>query len=284
MTRSRAGAGTAARFSLMAAFAALAAACAAPPRLMTLPTSVASPAPDAPAALASATSACRAVSTFTAAIAVSGSIGGRRVPHGHLIAAVTRTGAARIEATVPLGGTAFVFVVRPVPPLPAVESPQVYESTLLLPHDNRVLESQRPGDVLEAITGVPLGPVALRDTLTGCGATVGRAEHRGDDWIVVDSDEGETFLKRDTAARWQLVAATHRPRTVETWRAEYLDFSSGLPRTIRLAAQDGRFNLALTLSDVDINTDIDAAAFTVRVPPSAVPITLAELRDAGALQ
>lgn len=287
MIRSRVGAGApTARLSVMAALAALiAAACGAPPKLITLPTVAGSPvdAPEAIEALADAGRACRSVSTITAAIGVSGSIGGRRVPHGHLIAGVTRTGALRLEATVPLGGTAFVFVVRPAPSQGG--SGSAFESTLLLPRDNRVLESRAPRDVLEALTGVPLEPSELRDTLTGCIPALLGVQHRGRNWIVGRYAENEAYLTRDNAATpWRVAAVVHADGTAATWRAEYRDFQSGLPRTIHLAAQDGRFNLALTLSDVDINTDIDSAAFTVKVPPSAVPITLEELRDAGALQ
>jgi len=283
MTRSRAGAGMPARLCAALAFAAFVTACAPPPKLMTLPSGVATPAPDAPDAFAAATRTCRGVSTLTATIGASGTIGGRRIPHANLIVGVNRAGALRLEATVPLGGSAVVFVVKPVS-AQVGPSAVVYQSTLLLPRDNRFLETTQPRDVLEALTGVPLDPMGLRDTLTGCAEAMGTAEHRGDDWIAAQYGDGEAFFRRGKPAGWQLVAATHLPRAADAWRAEYRDFSAGLPRTIRLAAQNGRFNLTLTLSDVDINTGIDEAAFAVKVPPGAVPMTLVELRDAGALQ
>jgi hypothetical protein len=111
------------------------------------------------------------------------------------------------------------------------------------------------------------------------------ARHLGDDWIVVPSGGGAAYLQRDSKTRaWRLVAVVHDDRGAK-WRAEYRDFQSGLPHTIHLAADDrSRFDLSLSLSQVETNTPIDAAAFSVRIPPSASPITLAELRDMGALQ
>jgi hypothetical protein len=255
--------------------ALLASSCAHPLKLITLPSGSGTAAPDATQALASATAACRAVSTIKADIGVSGSVGGRGVPHAHLIVGVAAPASARIEATVPLGGSAFIFTASGG------------EATLLLPRDNRVLEHGRPDAVLEALTGVPLTAEKLRAVLTGCAGSpdVRQAQHRGDNWIVIPDGDGELYLARDRSAAWQLAAETRAEGSPSAWRAEYHDVHDGLPRSILLSAVDrGRFELSLSLSDVELNTPIDPAAFTVKIPASAVPMTLDELRGAGPLQ
>ena len=77
------------RGALVALVAAASASCAAP--LMKLPSGPGAPAPDAGNLLAEATRACRGVRTLTAEIAVSGSVGGRRM-RGRLSAGVAAPG------------------------------------------------------------------------------------------------------------------------------------------------------------------------------------------------
>src|SRR5579872_137136 len=125
------------------------------PALMKLPSSPAAPASDGRDAVADATSACQRVTSMTAELAVTGSVGGQRV-RGRMIAGVARPGSVRIEAAAPFGAPLFIFVARGG------------DATLLLPRDDRVLTHGRPDAVLDAATGVPLAPDALRDVLTGC--------------------------------------------------------------------------------------------------------------------
>ena len=243
------------------------------PKLLKLPAGPGGPAPDAREALAEATAACQSITALSAEIAVSGSAAGRRL-RARLLTGVARPGSARIEAVAPFGAPLFIFVARG------------NDATLLLPRDDRVLEHGRPAAVLEAVAGVPLDPIELRSTLTGCAvaADVEGARQIGDDWRVIPDGPTEIYLRRDPhAAPWRLVATVHPPGTSGEgeWRAEYRDFQDGLPRTIHLAAADRkRFDLRLALSQVDINQTLGTDVFTVQIPRSADPITLDELRDA----
>jgi hypothetical protein len=183
--------------------------------------------------------------------------------------------SARLEAVAPFGQPLFVFVARG------------NDATLLLPNDDRVLEHGRPGAVLEALTGVPLDAGDLRLAMTGCasGGDASRGQQLGDDWRLVPNGEVLIYLHREKRAPpWRLVAVVHREAGRPEWRAEYRDFDDGLPRTVHLVSvEKNRFNLRLALAQVETNAQLPAEAFQVRVPASADPITLDELRRAGPL-
>lgn len=246
--------------------------CGAP--LMKLPAGPGGPASDARDAFAEATAKCDAVSSITAAVAVRGSVGGRRL-RGRLDVGLAPPASARIEAVVPFGQPVFIFVARGG------------DATLLLTRDNRVLERGRPEAVLEAITGVPLDPADLRTALIGCasGPDVTQGRQLGDDWRVLPAGLDLIYLRRDPrTAPWRLVAVAHRPPGRREWRAEYRDFKDGFPQTVRFASSErDRFNLTLELSQVDLNIPLPAGAFDVKIPASAESITLDELRRAGPL-
>ena len=105
----------------------------------------------------------------------------------------------------------------------------------------------------------------------------------GDQWRVVQNGSDSIYLNRNPrTAPWRLVAVVHRPVDSPEWRVEYRGFVGGLPRTIRLVSSDpDRFNLRLELRDVEINPTLTAEAFEVKIPASARPITLDELRRSG---
>jgi hypothetical protein len=261
----------------MVVVAALWSASCAP--LMKLPSGAGAPISDAAEALGEATTACRAVSTITAEIAVNGSVGGRRF-RARLLAGLSAPSSARLEAVAPYGQPLFFFVARDG------------DATLLLPRDDRVLEHGRPEAVLEAIAAVPLDAAELRIALTGCAVAPDAAHARqpGDDWRVVPDGERDLYLHRDShLAGWRVVAAVHRDSSTPAWRAEYGGFETavragGLPRTIRLVSLGSdRFDLRLMLSQVEINEKLDDGTFKIRVPVTATPITLSELRTAGPL-
>ena len=244
-------------------------------RLMKLPSGPGAPAPDSLDAFLEATTACRAVVSVVAEVAASGSAGGRRL-RGRLHIGLQSPASARLEAVAPFGQPIFIYVARG------------NDATLLLPGDNRVLENGRPDAVLEAVTGVPVDAADLRGALTGCptdAADMSAGEQLGNDWRLIPHGSDLFYLRRDEAsAPWRVVAVVHRPPGQPEWRAEYRDFEDGLPRTVHLASSDrNRFNLRLAMSQVEINGPLTAEAFQVRVPASADPISLEELRRAGPL-
>jgi len=256
--------------------ALLCAACG--PSLMSLPPSAGSLPLDATAALAEATSECRAVSTLTAVVDVSGSIDGRRV-HGTLLAGVARPAAVRLEAVAPAGPPLFIFVARDD------------EATLLLPREDRVVEHERPETVLEAVAAIPMTASELRLALTGCTAAPDALSARGvgPDWRIVPDGSGDAYLQRSGQnGPWRLVAAIRRQPDragVDSWRAEYRDFDRGLPRVVRLTSADrARFDIRLMLSQVEINVPLGPDAFAARIPPRVAPMTVQELRDNGPLR
>jgi hypothetical protein len=259
--------------AVAAALAGISASCGAP--LMTLPAGPGVASTDAAAALSQATAACRGVDSLTAEIAVSGSVGGRRL-RGRLLAGLAAPASARLEAAAPFGQPIFIFVARN------------NEATLLLPRDRRVLEHGRPDAVLEAVTGVPLTPTALLTTITGCSndrsSAVDEARDLGNGWLMIPGAT-RVYLRRDKPANpWRIVAALSRDAAGTEWRAEYSGFADGLPHAIRLASvEQGRFNLRLSVSQLELNVPLGAEAFEVRVDASADPISLDELRDAGPL-
>jgi len=243
--------------------------CGAP--LMKLPSGPDGTPVDARQPLAEATAACKAVSTLTAEIGATGSVGGQRF-RARLSAGLSAPASARLEAAAPFGAPMFILV--------AIGN----DGTLVLPHDGRVLEHARPDAVLEALAGVPLDAADLRLALTGC-ATAGdgaAAKARGDDWRVVTDGANEAYLHRDAPqGSWHLVATVFHASRGGGWRAEYREFQGGLPRSVRLvgAARDS-FDLRLTLSQVDVNTPLGPDVFRVQVPRDADPITLDELKRA----
>ena len=245
---------------------------------MTLPPgpgASAVPVPAADEALKQATAACRGMQTITAEVGVAGSVGGHRAPHGHLIVALASPASARIEAIAPFGPV-FIFVALHA------------DSTLLLVRDNRILEHGSPADVLEALTGVPLDAAELRTMVTGCAVSADAAEARqpADGWMTMPDGTGTIYLRRSRRGDpWQIATAVRYDSSGAEWHAEYRDFQNGLARSIHLWASDpGRFDLGLSLSQVEINVPLDANVFGMRIPPAAVPMTLNELRDNGPVE
>jgi hypothetical protein len=240
---------------------------------MPLPTGAATPAPDAREVLAAATSECRTIATATVEVGASGSVNGRRV-RGRLLVGLASPASVRLEAMGP-AGPVFIFVARGT------------STTLLLTQENRLLRHDRPAEVLEALTGIPLDAADLRILLTGCGVTdvAAGATQIGNDWRVVPDGSRVLYLHRDSGSEpWRLVAAVYSQPGRPEWRAEYRNFRDNLPHAIHVVSSEGRrFDLSLTLSGIERGVELGPEAFEIVVPAAATPIDLEELQDSGPL-
>jgi hypothetical protein len=241
------------------------------PRLLSLPTDPGNPLPDFAQIHQQATSACTGIRTLTAELSLSGRAGGRAL-RGRAIAGFERPDSLRLEGVAPFGPPAFILAGRGD------------TATLLLPRDNRVLRDGRAVDILGALTGVALAPEDLQGILTGCvasipGAVGGRLHQNG--WASIDLPGGATLYLKRIDAGWQPRAA-RRPG----WRIDYPEWQGAFPHTVRLRSADPMVDVDLTaaLSQLEASVTIDPAAFTVTVPADALPLTIAELRNAGPLR
>jgi outer membrane lipoprotein-sorting protein len=270
--RSRGCAPTPARLFCILNFAfciTLLSACGTPHRI-ALPTDRGSPFPDFADVHAQLSAACRGVKTLTAELALSGRAGTERL-RGRVHAGFARPDSMRLEGVAPFGPPAFILVSRD------------RDATLLLPRDSRVLRAQRPDEVLGALVGVTLAPADVLAIVTGCVVpspmpTSGRLHEKG--WASISLEGGaELYLRRTTT--WQIRAARRNG-----WQLEYPTWDGQFPAAVRLISDSPGINVDLTatVSQIQGNTDLDAAAFSVDVPADAQPLTLTELRESGPLR
>lgn len=245
------------------------------PTLTKLPSGPGILAPDIAGVLLQALTSCQRVQSLTAEIGVTGSVGGQRI-RARLVGGFTNS-SARLEAAAPFGAPLFIFVATGK------------DGTLLLPRDRRVVEHGEPADLLAAVAGVPLAPSDMVRTLTGCAIPDRLASPLaiGDTWRTSAGTGGaKIYMHRDRpAAPWRLVTVFHAGDALRwSWRADYDDFHDGLPRVIRLvSADERRFNLQLTLSQLETNVQLKPDVFRVEIPSDAERISVEELKRSGAL-
>jgi hypothetical protein len=260
-------AGAAGRLRLaLVAVSVFGAACAA--RLPPRPAGTATPSADAAAHFAAATRHCEGLRTITAELGLSGRAGEERL-RGRVITGLARGGSARLEGVAPFGAPVFILAARGE------------RATLLLPRERRVLDDTPVAEVIGRLTGLSLGADDLLDALAGCpgaGEVANGREWPGG-WAAVDAAEGRTVFLRQQSGAWQVMAIDGGG-----WRADYRLVQNGLPREVRLRADDGRVDLTASLQQLEVNTTIDAAAFEVAIPPGTEPMTLDELRSVAPLR
>ena len=79
---------------------------------------------------------------------------------------------------------------------------------------------------------------------------------------------------------WQVRAGRR-----DGWEVDYPMWHGTFPQTIRLrsVSEPANVDMTATLSQIQVNVDINPSAFTVDVPADASPLTIEELRQAGPL-
>jgi hypothetical protein len=241
------------------------------PMRLTLPTDQGTPLPDLQNVHATVSRACRGTRTLTAELALSGHAGRTRL-RGRVVAGFEPPASMRLEGVAPFGPPAFILVARGG------------EATLLLPRDERVVSGASPEDVLGALTGVALAPADLHAVLTGCVVpdpmpSGGRMHANG--WASIDLDGNAVLYLRRVNGSWQPQAATR-----QGWNVQYSMWQGDFPRAVVLRSTNSGLDVELSaaVGQLEANVPIDAAAFSVMVPPGTGRLTLAELRDAGPLR
>jgi hypothetical protein len=218
---------------------------------------------------AEATAGCRAVRTFSAELALTGRAGGQRIRSGRVLAGLTVPDAVYLEAPAPFGPPAFVL------------GAQGDRGTLLMPRDRVAVADAPVRDLLDALTGLDLGPANLRALLTGCVVPEGRPragrEYGG--LVAVDLDRTAVVWLRRQDDGWRIVAGEDAGLFVE-YRA-YSPSPAATPRELRVRTVSptaADVDLQLTLSQVEMNVPLDPRTFLVRIPPQTELITVDELR------
>ena len=209
---------------------------------------------------------CSAVQSVTAELALSGRAGTNKL-RGRISAGLAAPADIVLEGLHPVfGKPVFILVGRGD------------SAMLFLPRDNRILRNEPPSAIVEALAGVSLSPAELRAAVAGCGLektspTSGRSY--GGDWAALDSPGGTIYLRR-LEGRWRVAGAVRDTVTVQ-----YGDFKAGRPGTVFVKTSVA--DLALRLSNVEVNVPLDPRVFDLEIPKDAAPLTLEELRRSGPL-
>jgi hypothetical protein len=222
-----------------------------------------------------ATTGCRGIRTMTAELNLSGRAAGQRL-RGRVQAGLVAPAAVYLEAPAPFGAAAFILAA------------QGERGRLLLPRDRVVVDDAPVSEILDALTGLELGPADLRALLTGCVAPdpmsqTGR-EYASGGWVAIDLQGGSIAWLRRLGGVWRIAAGEHAGLVVE-----YGAYPSGpatTPRELRIRSTSSGtadVNLRLELSQVELNVPLDASTFRVDVPSGTTPITTDELRARGPL-
>jgi len=219
-----------------------------------------------------ASRSCRGVRTMTAELQVSGKVGGMAL-RVRAVAGLEYPDGVRLEGIAPFGRPGFVFVAK------------ADRSILLLPRENLVVTDQDPNEVLEALTGLPIEPSELRAILSGCvtsDPTPISGRLYGQNLVAVDVGNQATVFVQHKEMPMKIIAGL-----VKGTALEFSEFSGSMPRLIRIRSDRNPggvpIDFAVRLSQLEINTILDSAVFSVDVPPEAEPLSLEGLRHMGPL-
>jgi hypothetical protein len=207
---------------------------------------------------------------LTAVLSMSGRAG-RQNLRGRVDAGFARPERIALEGVAPFGKPFFVLTASDG------------ASTLLLPRDGRYLRGAAPAEIIEALTGIRIAPDELMVALGGCAFYVGSVSGGrafGNGWLAVDAGAATVWL-RMIDGKWREVAAARGPLTIY-----YDDFAADRAQRLRLVMKtsDGAdADIALRVSELEVNKPLDPAVFKLAIPEGAQPLTLEELRRAGPL-
>ncbi len=238
------------------------------------PTGPAVPMPDAEGAAlwAEATGPCADVRVFNAELRPAGRLAGERIRGVTLFVAVTAAGDLGIEA-VALNQTQFTI------------KGTADRATLVLARENRVV-SGPAADILNALVGLDVHPRRLLALLSGCLAVDRQVQRvvRIGELVRVTTADSVVFLARATreSGMWRPMAAEFGDLLVD-----YREIGPTGPHVIGVRTQEGRVpsvDISITVRDARINPEIEPAAFTIVVPPGAVPAAVSDLRLIGSDQ
>ncbi|HKW02025.1 MAG TPA: hypothetical protein VJN96_19545 [Vicinamibacterales bacterium] len=252
---------------LLGASLTIAAACT--PKIFVPPVGPGEPFPEAAQVWTEATHACRGASTYAAELQVHGKVAQERL-NAKIIGLVTRADQISLSVPVMFGSPAFVL------------GGSADSATLLLPRSERVLTA-RADEILEALTGLRLGPRALLSVLDGCVAQAETvtASARYGPLGAITTDDGRMFLEQRDG-RWRITRGLTAGLIVE-----YSDIQGDWPRALRITTETGHtpaVSLSITIDQIDVNLPREAKDFVVKVAPNTAPMTLDELRAAGPLR
>jgi hypothetical protein len=243
--------------------------CAA--RGITLPTDPGTPLTDFSQVHAQLSAACAGVRTLTAELGLSGRAGDERL-RGRVHAGFARPASMRLEGVAPFGPPVFILVATDT------------SATLLRPRESQIVRDATPAAILGALTGVSLAPADLQAIVTGCvmpapKATAGRLHANG--LASIDLEGNATIYLRRLADRWELRAARR-----DGWQIEYPGFQGSFPQAVRLrsTSPDVRVDLTATVNELETNTPLDAATFSVEERGDERPMSIEELRASGPLR
>ena len=235
------------------------------PARPTLPAGAGSPFPAFETAYEEAVKDCRSARTVLAEFGLSGRAGGTKL-RGRINAGIATPADIRLEG-VAFGRPIFILAARNG------------QATLLLTREDRVVRDAPPEAIVEALTGVALTPGDLVAVVAGCGLGAGTPSNGrafNEEWAAVDAGGGTTYLRR-VDGRWRVGGAVRNQLQVL-----YSDFKNGVTSAVHIRT-GSIADITLRMSQLEINTTIDAKAFEVEIPRDALAMTIEELRRSGPL-